>query len=90
MEPSQGTVSAIFLPRTNDRSWLAIMGTPTYLCSRMRVATIQGRLLIGVQLLFKLVTVLVIIACKNATCTCMYVTIAMHVPGEDSVRVQMV
>ena len=33
----------MFLPRTNDCSWRAILVTPTYLCSRMRVATIRGR-----------------------------------------------
>ena len=37
-----GTTSAMFLPQTNDHAWLTIAATPTYLCSRMHVATNRG------------------------------------------------
>ena len=40
-----GTSSVIFWPRTDDRLWRANVATPTSLCSRMRAATIRGRLL---------------------------------------------
>ena len=33
------------LPRADDRLWRANVATPTLLCSRMRAATIRGRLL---------------------------------------------
>ena len=32
------------LPRADDRLWRANVATPTLLCSRMRAATIRGRL----------------------------------------------
>ena len=62
------TSSAMFLPRTNNRSQLAIVVTPTYLCSHMcaaraatisfaelqvRLLSIRGRLLFRVWLLFE-------------------------------------
>ena len=36
--------SAMFLPRTNDGPWFAIMATPTQLCSCIHEATIRGQL----------------------------------------------
>ena len=35
----------VFASGTDDRSWRANVATPTQLCSRMRAATIRGRLL---------------------------------------------
>ena len=40
-----GTCSVMLLPRTDDRLWRANVATPTLMCSRMRAATIRGRLL---------------------------------------------
>ena len=49
---ARAVCSVMLWHRTDDHLWRANVATPTLLCSRMRAATIRGRLLFGVRLLF--------------------------------------